>query len=244
MENMEIYNKVREVPQNAQKPIQAGRLKGMTDINPMWRIKVLTEQFGVCGIGWYYEITDKHLEIVADSKEVVATVQINLFVKIGDEWSKPIIGIGGSKIASMERNGLYVDDECFKKATTDALGVACKNLGIGADVYWDKDTDKYIDPKKDNYNESPSTRRAPSNRNEQTDAITAKIAKYAHEHGMSMAEIAKDYGLTNANATAEKLQEVLDDLTSASTADSNESTASEQENMPDFAAIDEEVPFN
>ena len=103
MKNTDIYNKVREVPQNAQKPISAGRLKGMTDINPMWRIKVLTEQFGVCGIGWYYEITDKHLEIVADSKEVVATVQINLFVKIDGEWSKPILGIGGSKIASMER---------------------------------------------------------------------------------------------------------------------------------------------
>lgn len=50
MENLEIYEKVREVPEKAQKKIEAGRLKGMTDINPMWRIKVLTEQFGVCGI--------------------------------------------------------------------------------------------------------------------------------------------------------------------------------------------------
>lgn len=244
MEKMEIYNKVREVPQNAQKPIQAGRLKGMTDINPMWRIKTLTEQFGVCGIGWYYEVTDRHLDTIADSKEVVATVQINLYIKIGDEWSKPINGIGGSKIASMERNGLYVDDECFKKATTDALGVACKNLGVGADVYWDKDTDKYIDPKKDNYNEQPSTQRAPSNRNEQTDALTKKIYEYATAHNMDMKEIAKDYNLTNTTATAERLQEVYNDLTSVSTADSNASTVSEQESMPDFSAIDEEVPFN
>ena len=35
MDNLEIYNSLRQVPQNAQKPIQAGRLKGMTDINPM-----------------------------------------------------------------------------------------------------------------------------------------------------------------------------------------------------------------
>jgi hypothetical protein len=46
MENLYIYNKVAEVPKNAQKLIGAGRLKGMTDINPMWRIKALTEQFG------------------------------------------------------------------------------------------------------------------------------------------------------------------------------------------------------
>ena len=43
MNNLDIYEKVRSVPQNAQKEIKAGRLKGMTDINPMWRIQKLTE---------------------------------------------------------------------------------------------------------------------------------------------------------------------------------------------------------
>ena len=51
MGNLEIYEKVRAVPQEAKKTITAGRMKGFTDINPMWRIKVLTEQFGVCGVG-------------------------------------------------------------------------------------------------------------------------------------------------------------------------------------------------
>lgn len=52
MDNLELYNKVRNVPQEAKKEIKGGRLKGMTDINPMWRIKTLTEQFGICGMGW------------------------------------------------------------------------------------------------------------------------------------------------------------------------------------------------
>ena len=56
--NLEIYNKVRQVPESAQKTIKGGRLKGMTDINPMWRIKTLTDLFGPCGIGWYYEVKD------------------------------------------------------------------------------------------------------------------------------------------------------------------------------------------
>ncbi len=56
MDNMEIYKRVQSVPANAQKPIQAGRLRGKTDINPMWRIKTLTEVFGAVGFGWYYDI--------------------------------------------------------------------------------------------------------------------------------------------------------------------------------------------
>ena len=52
MENLEIYNKLKEVPEEAQKKITGGRLNGMTDIKPMWRIEKLTEVFGICGIGW------------------------------------------------------------------------------------------------------------------------------------------------------------------------------------------------
>ena len=56
--NMKIYEATRYVPPEAKKPIPAGRLKGYTNINPMWRIKTMTEQFGICGIGWRVEITD------------------------------------------------------------------------------------------------------------------------------------------------------------------------------------------
>lgn len=44
---------------------------------------------------------------------------------------------------SLEKNGLHTSDECFKMALTDAISVACKALGIGADIYWERDTDKY-----------------------------------------------------------------------------------------------------
>lgn len=141
MEKMSLYNQFKSVPTEAQKQIQAGRLKGMTDINPMWRIKVLTEMFGPCGIGWYYEPKRKWLE--SSDTEVAAFVDIELFIKVDNEWSKPICGTGGSKFVAKESKGPYTDDECYKKATTDAIGVACKQLGIGADVYWDKDRTKY-----------------------------------------------------------------------------------------------------
>ena len=151
--NLELYNKVREVPATAQKTIGAGRLKGMTDINPMWRIKVLTEQFGPCGFGWYYEVKDHWIETSMSNDEITANVLISLYIKHDGEWSAPIQGIGGSKLVAQEKKGLYVNDECFKMALTDAISVACKALGVGADIYWSKDNTKYIDGKIDNFNE-------------------------------------------------------------------------------------------
>ncbi len=144
MENMRIYDAVRSVPENAKRPISGGRLAGKTDINPMWRIKTLTEQFGPCGIGWYYKPVRKWTEAFGD--EVAAFVDIELYVKDGGSWSMPIAGTGGSMLAEKQKGSVYVSDECYKMATTDAISVACKQLGIGADVYWDADGSKYNRP--------------------------------------------------------------------------------------------------
>lgn len=148
MDNMKIYNSVAEVPKEAQKTIGAGRLKGMTDINPMWRIRKLTETFGVVGFGWKYVITDKRIIEGADGV-VCAFVDVDLFVKIDGEWSEAIQGTGGSQLVAVERNGKYTSDECFKMALTDALSVACKALGIGANVYWSTGGTKYGKPENE-----------------------------------------------------------------------------------------------
>lgn len=142
MDNLEIYERVRHVPNEAKKNIVGGRLKGMTDINPMWRIKTLTELFGPCGIGWTYAITNKQL-LQGANNEQIAIVDIELEYRYNGEWSRPVPGTGGSSFVAKERNGLYTSDEAFKMAMTDALSVACKNLGIGADVYFEKDVSKY-----------------------------------------------------------------------------------------------------
>lgn len=141
MNNMDLYNKLRTVPEEAKKPIGAGRLKGFTDINPMWRIKALTETFGPCGIGWWYEITDKRL--IGSGDEIRAIVDINLFYVIDGKESKAIPGTGGSSFLTKEKNGAYTSDECFKMALTDAISVAAKMIGCAADVYYAKDRDKY-----------------------------------------------------------------------------------------------------
>ena len=145
MNNLGIYDKVRTVPESAKKQIKGGRLSGMTDINPMWRIKTLTETFGPCGFGWWYEITRQWLETGAGG-EITANVNILLHYTLDGKTSQGIPGTGGSKLVANEKSGPYTDDECYKKALTDAISVACKALGVGADIYWDKDSTKYDTP--------------------------------------------------------------------------------------------------
>lgn len=135
--NLNLYNALRSAPKEAIKEIKGGRLKGFSDINPMWRIKALTEQFGPCGFGWYADIVERWQEEYKD--EIAVFVKIHLFVKYGQEWSKPIVGVGGSKVAAREQSGIYFTDEGWKMAYTDAISVACKALGMAADIYFDKD---------------------------------------------------------------------------------------------------------
>ena len=140
MENLELYNAFAGVPENAKKPIQAGKLKGKTDINPMWRIKTLTAAFGPCGFGWTTKITEHWIE--RDGGESTSWVRIELRVKVDGQWSEPIEGVGGSKQFG-KGMGDGINDEAFKMAETDAISVACKKLGMGADVYWQANETKY-----------------------------------------------------------------------------------------------------
>jgi hypothetical protein len=116
---------------------------------------MLTEMFGPVGIGWYYKIVDKRIETI--DTQSAAFVDIELFYKHNGEWSMPVQGTGGSSFLTVESSGkAYMSDECFKMALTDAISIACKAIGFGADVYYAKDRTKYdvvddkpkLEPKK------------------------------------------------------------------------------------------------
>lgn len=204
MEKLELYERVRVVPEEAKKEIKAGRIKGMTDINPMWRIKKLTEEFGPCGIGWYYKPIKKWAETIGDETCVFADIE--LYIRDGEQWSMPICGTGGSKLSTKERSGVYVSDECYKMATTDALSVACKQLGIGADVYFSSDRTKYDKPDdavrktENNPTSKPDERSAnkpvtrPANKGETIGAVDISVLRdYFADNGISEEKILKKY---------------------------------------------------
>ena len=143
--NLRFYTDLREVPPEAQKQIAAGRLKGMTDVNPMWRDKAITEEFGPCGFGWRYEIVSKEFKYCEKTGETACFVDVNFYYRDPEsgEWSAAIPGTGGSKFCAQERNGAYCSDECYKMALTDALSVTYKRIGTAADIYFKNDVTKY-----------------------------------------------------------------------------------------------------
>ncbi|MGM9554807.1 MAG: hypothetical protein ACI3V2_10905 [Faecousia sp.] len=136
-ENMRIFEKVSVTPDNARSAITSGTYTGMTAINPMYRIKLLTETFGPVGFGWYPEIISTKFVNCASGNHALH-MQIALYVKLDDEWSKPIYGFGGTRLTND-----FLED-AYKSAFTDALGNAAKLLGFGADVYWSEVNSKYM----------------------------------------------------------------------------------------------------
>lgn len=114
------------------KKISGGNLNGKTDINPVWRMRKLTEVFGPVGFGW--NVTEKERWTNECAGEVGAFVKVELRICIEGKWSEPIEGTGGSKLCGKGK-GDGLNDEAWKMATTDAISVACKSLGMAADVY-------------------------------------------------------------------------------------------------------------
>ena len=136
---IDIYESLARPPKDALREIQAGKLKGKTDINPQWRYKAMTEKFGLVGIGWKYEVQKLWTEAGAGN-EKLAFAQVAVYVKYGDAWSEPIVGIGGSKLVQLEKGAAVSNDEGYKMAVTDAFSTALKMLGVAADIYagrWD-----------------------------------------------------------------------------------------------------------
>ena len=58
------------------------------------------------------------------------------------QWSEEIHGTGGNVLVRHEnRSGLYLNDDAYKMAISDAISNACKLLGLGADVYFENDVE-------------------------------------------------------------------------------------------------------
>ena len=144
----EWFMRNAEPPQDALKPIEAGRLKGKSDINPQWRIQALTEQYGICGVGWAYEIKEKEYVDVPATGEKMVFITVHLFIR---DWNYPdeykwignAIGIGGDFVVKREKEGLHANDEGLAMALTDAIGKAAKVFGIANNVYRGKFETKY-----------------------------------------------------------------------------------------------------
>ena len=199
-DNKKIWDSLKRPPADALKTIKAGRLKGKSDINPQWRYEVMTEAFGVCGVGWKFEIVDHWID-EGSYEQKVQNVKVLLCVLYEKTWSEPIPGVGGSMLIAKESGGLHTNDEAMKMAVTDALSTAMKMLGVASDIYRGAfDGSKYHDAKPEKPAEKKKT------------YLTPKFLKLMAGYKVEIGEedyykILKTHGYDHANEIAPANQE-------------------------------------
>lgn len=138
-------------PAHTKKFSRAGGFKG-TATKPIWVYRRLTEQFGPVGQGWGHGKPDYQVVPGADGEVLVyCTVEC---------WhgnrENGFYGVGGDKVVAKNKNGLFSDDEAFKKAFTDAVMNAFKSVGVAADVHMGLfDDDKYVASVERQFNAPP-----------------------------------------------------------------------------------------
>jgi len=217
MDNLFFWNEMRRPPASALKTIGGGRLKGMTDIKPQWKYEIMTKTFGPVGIGWSYEIVRTWTEDGPGGEKMVFAM-VTVKVKVEDVWSEPIPGVGGSKLISKEGAGLYVSDEGYKMAITDALGTAIKVLGVASDIHMGRwNGSKYLDEdnvthKVEGRVETPKTGRKVESPKVHKDTFATKEDKSILEDAVFSA--VDDGFLTKEQAqkTIDKLFKVADEI--------------------------------
>ncbi len=131
-DNMALWNVLKRTDPKATKPFQrAGGFRG-NQIDPAWRIQMMTEVFGPIGKGWSVE----QLEWTIAERMVFICVRI-WYVDpatgekhyTGPQW-------GGTEMVRRNRDGTErPDDECFKMSMTDAIGKCMLQIGLAADIY-------------------------------------------------------------------------------------------------------------
>lgn len=147
-QSIELFRAQARPPESAIRPIEAGRLKRFSDINPQWRIEALTETYGLYGVGWFVQIKDTNTVDLPETQEKMLFLTLELYVRdwsIPDEykWFGPALGIGGDYLIVRDKNGVHGNDEAYAMAMTDALGKAAKLFGIANDIYRGKFDSKY-----------------------------------------------------------------------------------------------------
>jgi hypothetical protein len=180
--NLRFWTALKRTDPRATKPFtRSGGFRG-TQIDPTWRLQMMTELFGPVGQGWGYEQLDWTI-----SERMV-------FICVRVWWRDPVTGEthwtgpqwGGTEMIRKRRDGVEApDDECFKMSMTDALGKCLLQLGLGADVHMGQfDDSKYRE-------ESEAYWAAKNN----PDTQPAAIEKFETEVKDQLAEVADLDGL-------------------------------------------------
>lgn len=135
-DNLKFWNTVQGTdPKHTQDASISGQKR--TAVNAQYKKKLITEQFGMYGIGWGVEPdSEKFSRQSYDNGTVILTYNATAFYKHNGETGRfPIAAaIKEAFVTSGGKGYLKVDDEAVKKVRTDALTKGFTDLGFNADI--------------------------------------------------------------------------------------------------------------
>lgn len=143
-ENLKFWDSVQTTDPNHTKEVGFGRK--FTSINAQYQIRELTRAFGRIGQGW--GITDEKFFVLPSIDGMVCYTAILWYMDGTKRHDYDI----NSSIAAYNKDGTKMDDECFKKVSTDALTKGLSKLGFNADIFlgmWDDN--RYVTQVKESF---------------------------------------------------------------------------------------------
>lgn len=144
-DNLEVWNLVQDTPKEFLKQIPGSSGKQLTEINPTYRVKKMTEAFGPLGIGWKYQIArdlngnliERTEASLVNNQIVFYKVLVEVYIRYENEWVKAAEQWGSAELIEVFNSGKVADkmNDAHKSAMTDALGKLLSHFGVGSDVY-------------------------------------------------------------------------------------------------------------
>ena len=141
-ENRIFWDQLRETNPKMTQQINKG-FGNLTSIDPHWQIMRMTEVFGPVGKGWSYDVKYHYTD-------TYVAAEVTIRWNINNNWLHygPIASVQKLTVGKTNR----FDDECTKKAMTDALTKGISHLGLCADVFMGKfDDSKYVQKLEEKY---------------------------------------------------------------------------------------------
>lgn len=172
MSNRDFWDKVQKTDPHRVKAITGKQYKGNSP-QPYYLVERMTEEFGMCGIGWGLHIVSERMERLTDT-DVLHIAHVELWYMRG-ETRGSIQQVGQTKAAYKSNKGtMVVDEDAPKKSVTDAMTKCMSYLGFSGDIFSGRwDDSKYVQALTQEFSEAEAAKQLEADMKSASEEIVA-----------------------------------------------------------------------
>jgi hypothetical protein len=210
--NMDLWNRVRTIDQ---KYTKQAKLNGqnITSFSLQSVLLMATEQFGMFGYGWGYEIEQERFDegaiitpkaswvdgdgkttVQEEVKEITHTLTIRFWYKIGGEKIICPVQAGHTPYLMGTKYGPKHDGEYYKKTLADAIKKSLSMLGFGADIFLGLNDDPHYIAMMQEQNALVEQAKLPEKIDALADRVNVMCDALQRNTGASLTAAATNYG--------------------------------------------------